>query len=488
MKKLVALLLSLIMVLCLACPSFAGAEGVETIEVAYMLTMNPAEEREAVQDALNALLDEKGAGVHVELVCIDFASWSTQINLMLTDGTIDLFNCCFMPSLSVLADNGSVAPLDDLIAEYGEGIAQTLGEYLECTRIGGSLYGTPKMDAFSTTQLFFMNKSIADEVGIDPESITDLASLTEALKTVKEAHPDMTMISNGNGGGYFNIVGLDMLGTNNPLGALIMDNGDLTVVNGYTTDIFREMVDYAKQWNELGFFMKDPLNAQDGAFSYVSNGQAFGTFGQYCSEEVGRSVQEKSNGMELYACQVMPNAYATTNSVTAMTWCIPSLSTHQEAAMKFLNLLYTDADIANLLCNGIEGKHYVVTDAGNIDFAEGLDAFTTGWPSGMGTFWPNITITLPWAPDAADVYAGWLESNESCLRSEAMGFVFDPANVSDEITACNALCDQYVNSLLLDVGDTDALYDKFISELEGAGIDDIITEKQAQLDAWASAR
>ena len=486
MKKVLALLLSLALVFCLAVPAFA--EDAETIEVAYMLTMNPAEEREDVQAALNALLDEKGAGFHVELVCIDFASWSTQINLMLTDGTVDLFNCCFMPSLSTLADNGSVAPLDDLIAEYGAGISEALGDYLECTRIAGSIYGTPKMDAFSTTQLFFMNKAIADEVGIDPEQITDLASLTEALKTVHAAHPEMTMISNGNGGGYFNIVGLDMLGTSDPLGALIMDNGDLQVVNGYTTDIYKEMLSYAKQWNQLGFFMKDPLNAQDGAFSYVSNGQAFGTFGQYCSEEVGRSVQEKSNGIELYACQVAPNAYATTNSVTAMTWCIPALSAHQESAMKFLNLLYTDADIANLLCNGIEGKHYVVTDAGNIDFAEGLDAFTTGWPSGMGTFWPNITITRPWAPDPADVYEGWLQSNETCLRSEAMGFVFDPTDVSDEITACTALCDQYENSLLLDVGDTDALYEKFLSELESAGIDDIIAAKQAQLDAWASAR
>ena len=44
-------------------------------------------------------------------------------------------------------------------------------------------------------------------------------------------------------------------------------DGSLQVVNGYETDIFKEMLDYAKQWNELGFFMKDPLNAQDGAFA-----------------------------------------------------------------------------------------------------------------------------------------------------------------------------------------------------------------------------
>ena len=171
-----------------------------------------------------------------------------------------------------------------------------------------------------------------------------------------------------------------------------------------------------------------------------------------------------------------------------MTWCVPALSPRKESAVKFLNLLYTDADIANLLCNGIEGVHYVVTEEGNIDFPEGLDAFNTGWPSGMGTFWPNITITYPWKPDPADVYQSWLDSNATCMKSPALGFTFDPTNVADEISACSTIVDKYVNSLLLDVGDTETLYAEFLSDLEAAGMDAIIAEKQAQLDAWQSAQ
>ena len=109
MKKWLSFLMAL--TLALGMTSFASAEQVETIEVAYMLTMNAAEQRDMVQEELNRLLDEKGAGFHVNLVCIDFASWSTQVNLMLTDGSVDLFNCSFMPAMSVLADSGSLAPL-----------------------------------------------------------------------------------------------------------------------------------------------------------------------------------------------------------------------------------------------------------------------------------------------------------------------------------------------------------------------------------------
>ena len=120
MKKTLALLLSL--VLMMTSFGFASAEEPETVQVAYMLTMNPAEGRLEVQDAINELLASKGLNIKVEFVCIDFASWATQINLMLTDGSIDLFNACFMPALSVLADNGSLEPMDDLFATYGQGI------------------------------------------------------------------------------------------------------------------------------------------------------------------------------------------------------------------------------------------------------------------------------------------------------------------------------------------------------------------------------
>ena len=489
MKRYLSVLLTLAMLFSCFCFT-AVADEVETIEVPFMLTMNPATEKELVQQAINDELDKSGVGVHVELVGIDFASWSTQMNLMLTDGSVDLFNCTFMPTIAVLADQGSITPLNDLLETYGQGILETLGEYIDCARIGDDIYGTPKIDAFSRTLLFNMNKKMADEAGINPDDITDLETLTEALLKVQAVYPDLAMISSSAGGAYVDLVGVDYLGTDKPLGVLVLDpeKGDTTVVNYYESDLFKELLAYGKKWNELGFFLKDPLNAQDGSQAYVSNGQAFGTFCSYCSEEVGRSIQEKSNGIELYAAQVQPESWATTSNVLSMTWCVPELSAHKEAAIKFLNELYVNPAIANLVCNGIEGKHYVKTDAGNITFAEGLDAFTTGWPSGMGTFWPNITITLPWAPDAADVYEGWLKSNEECKASPALGFSFDASNVGDEISACAGVVDQYVNSLLLGIGDTEALYAEFLTALDRAGVNEIIAEKQAQLDSWKATR
>ncbi len=154
--------------------------------------------------------------------------------------------------------------------------------------------------------------------------------------------------------------------------------------------------------------------------------------------------------------------------------------------MKFLNALYTDPELANLVCSGIENVHYVKRDDNTIDFAEDLDAFTTGWPSGMGTFWPNITITFPWAPNPPDYYQAWIDSNNNATASPALGFTFDSTNVADEIAACTNVVSQYYNTIVLGLDNTEELLEKFRTELHSAGIDNIIEEKQTQLDAWAA--
>ncbi len=463
------------------------AAETEKIVVPYMLTMNAAEEKDMVQEAINDITVDK-IGVEVELLCIDFASWSDQMNLLLTDGGVDLFNCSFMSPVSTYVDNGAIAKLDDLLNEYGQGIQECLGDYIECGRFGEDIYGVPKVDAYSNRPCVIMDADICDELGIVPDDIHNFEDLTEVARKVKEAHPELAIFPTGTNGDFLGPTGFDPLGTtgNNIFGGLILEDNNLTVVNVFETEQFEEMIGYTNQWMEEGLFINDPMNAQDGAVAYVSNNQAFCYLGGGFDPEVAAEVQQNNCGKRLYGAELSSTNYATTDSVTGMMWCIPALSEHPEAAMKFLNELYTNAELSNLVCNGIENVHYVKLDDGTIDFAEGLDAFTTGWPSGMGTFWPNITITYPWTPNPADYYEGWIESNENATQSPALGFTFDPTNVTDEITACTNVVSQYYNTIVLGLEDTETLLAQFREELHNAGIDAIIAEKQAQLDAWAA--
>ena len=156
--------------------------------------MNPAEDRDLVQAAMNEKLLEKGYPVQVEFMCIDFPSWGQQINLLLADGQIDLFNCSFMESVGALANKGALAPLDDLLDEYGQGIRDTLGDYLVCGKVGDTIYGTPKLAAYGNAPMYVMNQEMLDNAGISRDDIVDLETLTDALKEVHKLYPDVTMI------------------------------------------------------------------------------------------------------------------------------------------------------------------------------------------------------------------------------------------------------------------------------------------------------
>ena len=54
------------------------------------------------------------------------------------------------------------------------------------------------------------------------------------------------------------------------------------------------------------------------------------------------------------------------------------------------------------------------------------------------------------------------------------------------MTACVNVVNQYNLPLLAGIVDYEEVLPQFLAALEDAGIDKIIAEKQAQLDAWAA--
>ena len=84
--------------------------------------------------------------------------------------------------------------------------------------------------------------------------------------------------------------------------------------------------------------------------------------------------------------------------------------------------------------------------------------------------------------DPADLWAQLDEFNKNAHNSVAKGFKWDNAKVLNQITACQNVKDKYAKGLQLGVLNPDETLPVFIQELKEAGIDDIIAEKQAQLD------
>ena len=144
---------------------------------------------------------------------------------------------------------------------------------------------------------------------------------------------------------------------------------------------------------------------------------------------------------------------------------------------------------ANLVGNGIEGEQYVVVDSekGSIDFPEGKDAMSVGY-SRMVWAWPNEQITYLWNGEPETKWTELNQFNQSAVQSSVKGFTFDSSPVANEIAACTNVISKYNQALLGGMLDPASAIPDFLKELEDAGIDRVVQEKQSQIDTWLETK
>ncbi len=483
MKKCIALVLALMMLLS-ALPVLAD-EPV-TVKMNTCIVFSDLRDRELIEAEANRLLKEKGYNFELEIVPFDYGQYANLVNLSLADGTVDLFNMFGAKSLSVAADEESIASLDDLLKEYAPETLALIEPLLDTVMVDGKIYGTPTIKSLGKRNNFMYNADMAKAAGFVAENVVDYRTLTEEMLKVKKMYPDMAMISSGYGGMWF-WPNHDTLGNDNYYACIILDeNAEPKVENYYETDAYKEDLAIAKIWADNNFFVKDAINGQNAPMALLGEGLAFGCLTDNVGPEYVLEGGNSSYDFEVGCVTAEPEPWATTVTAAGYTWCVTEKSECKKEAVQFLNLLYTDPDISNLIINGIEGTHYVKLDNGSITYPEGVTSRNTGWAS-PGGFMPNSWIAYPKDPITTESYARYAADNETTKLSPGFGFSFNAVEVIDQISACNNVCSKYLAPLMLGMGGEEMLND-FLQELKDNGVDDIIEEKQRQLDEFLAAK
>lgn len=454
-----------------------------------MMTTNK-DDKDMVVEEINKITREK-LNVEVNMTFISYGNYVQQTTMMLSSGKgIDLLPV-YMTPLATMANNGQIIPLTDLLDKYGKELVEAIGpEYIEAGRIGKDIYGITTGRDLAKAYGFEMRKDLADKYNIDYANIKTLDQLEEALMTIHENEPNIIPVVPSNGELVRNW-GWDTLGDDITNLGVLMDFGkELNVVNLYETDFYKEFITRMHKWYNNGLIMKDAINNTENAGTMMKAGSAFGGF---VNLKPGFDVQETRNyGTEIVVSEIVP-AYKTTSDVQMATWAISNGSKNPEAAMKLLNLMYTDPELVNLMIYGIQDKHYVVVgEAANgqsiIDYPEGLDGTNTGYRPSSGWLWPNQTVGHVWNGNPADYWEVQTEFNNTAIESAAYGFTFDSSKVRNQMTASSNVVAKYHEALMTGMLDPEKTLPVFLQELKSAGIDDIIAEKQAQLDKWAAAQ
>lgn len=279
---------------------------------------------------------------------------------------------------------------------------------------------------------------------------------------------------------------IDNLGFSDWIGVLLNQGIDQdTIVNYYETDEFRAYCEKCKMWADNGYYIDDPLNNTGMMASYVPDGIAGGgMFEAYSVDYAAALMSAQIKNYEMVIFQL--NDFVGTNATVYNGWNISSTCQNPDAAMKLLDLLYTDEKVARFLALGIEGETYELDENGCAWYPEGVDSSNVGWNLDCPWFYPNECLGAPFNTTLKTYFTDMTDcwTNPENKYSKAMGFVFDPANVYDQYAACSATVAEYRDALLYGQVDVDSAIEKFNEELKENGIDEIIEEMQKQYDEF----
>lgn len=438
------------------------------------------EDCQEVSEAASKILQEK-FNTTLDITRVGFGSYPDQVNLMLSSGEkLDvLYNNrdIFVSAVN----NGQILAMDEYLPEYGADLLSEIPEERwACTSLNGKKYAVPANKEIAVSWGFACVKEMADATGVDYSNIKTEDDLLPLLEAVKEMYPDVWPIVAGYGG-------MSTMNTADDLGGDIgsledcTNPDDTTVVNYYATDSYREIVERRYEWAQKGLIIPDASSTSEDSSAQVAAGKGFGMFTNTKPGIEGEL--EKKTTKEMLVFTLTP-VYTSTTRLDIL-WYIAHNSEQPGRTIQVLNEIYINPDLENICINGIEGKHFELKDEakGIVGYPEGVDGTNTGYPS-YPWAWPNEMISYTWEGDPEDIWKQTSDWNDSAIISPAMGFSWDNSAVLNQVTACKNVKSKYENALATGSIDPAQALPAFLQELEDAGVNDIIQEKQKQLGAY----
>lgn len=152
-----------------------------------------------------------------------------------------------------------------------------------------------------------------------------------------------------------------------------------------------------------------------------------------------------------------------------------------EAAMKFLNMMFSDGRVVNLLSWGIQGKDYTLDENEVPSPMEGRS-----YVNPLGMYGDQRLRYEPFGEEQKAAQAAFSAKAERVFP-QYDSFCFDTSRLVQELLEIERVESQYVKLLEAGCVDLDTVYPESIQKLYDAGLQRVIDEKQRQLDAFLAA-
>ncbi len=471
-----------------------GAAKIEASDLEHadltmlMVSPNPNEaELDKIAEKMSEITEEK-FNVTLHLIAVTPADYANKMNMMLASGdTLDIFQGFSLYGQYV--SQNYMMPIEDYEAYYQDAL-EVLGDRAAVSYNYGHRYGLPFMNLGGTGgDAWGIRKDVLEDAGVKIEDVVTWDDFADMMRKIKEAHPELTPMMGG-GTEPAILVSGDMLTGQYPdtVGDFSLVRvwdplNNQTVTDAFSAEGYKYACDKAWQWAQEGLIGYDEVSTPTELVKAGKCAIMHTINGPVAADELRAGTGYE---MVIWAPQT-EKCVVTTNN--AWTWCVTDYCEYPEQALMVLNELYINADLANLLEWGIEGEHYQIVDAENgiVDFVEGQHMGNVTYYNYIKDNIPNCYLCYTGANETEGKWELYQKfHDEMTVASPYMGFILDQSPIQNEVAACTNIVNKYAVGLLSGQLDPSTEYDKFMQELKANGLDTIVEEAQAQLDAWVA--
>lgn len=521
-----------------ACNNSSDESG--KVVMAFVAGTNLLPDESKVEAAVDAYCEETyGIGVTFKHVNIYDLS-SVYTNWLGANEEIDILNLCFVDPMQYINEK-RILCLDDMITEEN---APYLFETLESRPdmklldTKGNLYGIGTQEiapAYGGSMIIFKRSTLQtlglygegagqyqdwDLIGYD-----DLDAIFEAIKS----NPATNKTESGatvypcpiiaSTAPYSAFAPADYMssGTQSPLAVLKVEEDGSTkpeVVNYYEMDTFKQYIEKVSEWNAKGYIHPDALTTSSSFGDMLDSGQWVSMFLGLQPGLIPQYNTDYSEEGDSWIALALTEVPYYTSSTPMLSMAINSKSRRPNKAMRIIDAIFSDEKLVNMLQYGLEGEHweyasteenpnigkengYIIQTKNNLD-----NNLYTGLPGVYGN--KNLVYsTLASKDNITELIEESVAYEEMTIEyadealahsSVAAGFIYD--NNKQKVRIQNIegnVISRYLSQLTTGKGKvgTDGTYTgpgstyaDFIAALKNAKVDNVIADKQEQLDAW----
>ena len=456
----------------------------------WVTLFNPPEV-EMVKEAINEKMEKDGLNLEFQIIDIPWEAWEQKTNIMLSTGEefeLMLVMDDVIPIPSYVG-RGATTPLDEYF-QYGPTLKKVIPEFKwKGVTFNGKIHSIPCYfnNVSSPVERITIRKDLFEKHGVEIPKTPE--ELINAVETINKKEPELQPLA------WTKIVAdtSEFLHRAYPAWPFTVIDELFYVDNKGNVKSWietQEFKDDCTFWRTL--YTKNLVNPDilslPGNVRGDSMNQGKFVFDHSDALGIWPTLQKNVPEAEIELIVLNPDMPRFNNIGTRHSNFVPSTTSHPEAAIQFMNWLYSSQENHDLLMYGIEGRHWRKLPGEKLQW-KGLEADvieiindpSTNKPRYNGPAWamqlsPMVSFFKGQHPEFLPKFLPFFDT----IDSIAVGFRFDSEPVSTEYANLRATTKEVIWPIKFGVLDYKDAYSSALAKMKSAGLDKVVNEFKRQ--------